>query len=56
MTPYAVKDGDTLSAIALQFYGDGAEPLWRRIYNANIAVIGPDPAVIASGQQLRIPT
>jgi hypothetical protein len=55
-TPYTVKQGDTLSAIALQFYGNGTEPLWRRIYNANAAVIGPDPAVITSGQQLNIPT
>jgi nucleoid-associated protein YgaU len=49
-------EGDTLSAMALQFYGDGVEPLWRKIYNANIAVIGPDPDVITPGQQLNIPT
>jgi hypothetical protein len=55
-TPYTVKDGDTLSAIALQFYGDGAEPLWRKIYNANVEVIGPDPNIIRPGQQLNIPT
>ena len=54
--PYTVKPGDTLSAIAQQFYQDGAEPLWRMIYNANIAVIGPDPQVITPGQQLNIPT
>jgi LysM repeat protein len=55
-TEYTVKPGDTLSSIALQFYGNGAEPLWRRIYNANIAVIGPDPNAITAGQQLNIPT
>jgi hypothetical protein len=55
-TPYTVKQGDTLSAIAVQFYGDGSEPFWRTIYNANIAVIGPDPDVVTSGQQLHIPT
>jgi nucleoid-associated protein YgaU len=54
--PYTVKQGDTLAAIALQFYGNGTEPLWRMIYNANVAVIGPDPAVITPGQQLHIPT
>ena len=53
---FTVREGDTLSAIALQFYGDGTEPFWRTIYNANIAVIGPDPDAIRSGQQLRIPT
>jgi LysM repeat protein len=55
-TAYTVQPGDTLSSIALQFYGDGAEPLWRGIYNANIAVIGPDPNVLTPGQQLNIPT
>jgi hypothetical protein len=55
-SPHTVRPGDTLSAIALQFYGDGAEPLWRKIYNANIGVIGPDPDVITPGQQLNIPT
>jgi hypothetical protein len=55
-TSYTVKQGDTLSSIARQFYGDATEPFWRTIYNANIAVIGPDPAIIASGQQLDIPT
>jgi hypothetical protein len=55
-SPYSVSRGDTLSSIALQFYGDGAEPLWRKIYNANTAVIGPDPDVILPGQQLNIPT
>jgi LysM repeat protein len=53
---YTVKQGDTLSAIALHFYGDGTEPFWRMIYNANIAVIGPDPMLIIPGQQLTIPT
>jgi nucleoid-associated protein YgaU len=55
-TPYTVKQGDTLSAIALQFYSNGTEPFWRTIYNANTAVIGPDPDVLTSGQQLDIPT
>jgi LysM repeat protein len=54
--PYTVKQGDALSSIALQFYGSDAEPFWRTIYDANMAVIGPDPNVIAPGQQLNIPT
>jgi hypothetical protein len=55
-SPHTVRPGDTLSAIALQFYGHGTEPFLRKIYNANIAVIGPDPDVITPGQQLNIPT
>jgi hypothetical protein len=55
-SPHTVGPDDTLSGIALQFYGHGTEPFWRKIYNANIAVIGPDPNVIIPGQQLNIPT
>jgi nucleoid-associated protein YgaU len=54
-TTYHVKQGDTLSEIALCFYGDGREPAWRRIYNANRAVIGNDPNLIKPGQCLTIP-
>lgn len=54
--PYTVKQDDTLSSIAAHFYGSGEEPLWRIIYNANIGVIGPDPNVLVSGQELSIPT
>jgi phage tail protein X len=54
--PYTVKQGDTLSSIALQFYGNGEEPLWRIIYNANVGVIGQDPNVLPTGQELIIPT
>jgi LysM repeat protein len=54
--PYTVKQDDTLSSIALQFYGNSAELLWRRIYDTNRAVIGPDPNAIKPGQQLEIPT
>jgi len=54
--PFTVSQGDTLSAIAQRFYGDGSEPFWRTIYNANTAVIGAEPNVLTSGQQLTIPT
>jgi nucleoid-associated protein YgaU len=52
---YVVKPGDTLSEIALHFYGDGNEPFWRRIYNANKTLIGPDPNLIKPGEDLVIP-
>lgn len=55
-TPYTVKQGDTLSSIAQQFYGNGTEPLWRKIYEMNNTVIGPDPDAIVPGQQLDVPT
>jgi nucleoid-associated protein YgaU len=52
---YVVKYGDTLSEIALHFYGNGTEPAWRRIYDANTAVIGGDPNLIKPGEVLNIP-
>ena len=52
---YTVQPGDSLSAIAQKFYGDGSEQSWRKIYDANKAVIGPDPNQIQVGMILKIP-
>ena len=49
---YIVKEGDTLSDIAQEFYGDSG--LWRRVLEANRHQIS-DPDVIFPGQILRIP-
>jgi nucleoid-associated protein YgaU len=48
---YVVKPGDTLSGIAQKL---GIAD-WRRLYEANRAVIGPDPNRIFPGQTLIIP-
>jgi nucleoid-associated protein YgaU len=52
-TNYTVQQGDTLSKIAQQAYGDGN--LWPKIYEANKPVIGPNPDLIRPGEVLRIP-
>src|SRR5438876_7534906 len=49
---YTVASGDTLSAIAQQWYGNGT--LWSRIFEANRNQIA-NPNVIFPGQVLRIP-
>lgn len=49
---YIVAKGDSLSAIAKRFYGDGSR--WRWIYDANRDLI-EDPDLIYPGQRLRIP-
>ena len=49
---YTVRKGDTLSAIAKQYYGDGNA--YMKIYNANRDVL-KDPDKIYPGQVLRIP-
>jgi LysM repeat protein len=52
---YIVQAGDFLSAIAQRFYGDSSEAAWRRIHNANQAVIGSDPTQLQVGMVLVIP-
>ncbi len=49
---YTVESGDTLSAIARRFYGDG--DLFPRIFEANRNQVH-DPNLIFPGQVLRIP-
>jgi len=50
---YKVKAGDTLSLIAKKIYGD--ESQYKKIYQANKDLIGPDPDKIKVGQELNIP-
>jgi len=49
---YTVQSGDTLSAIAAQFYGDGNR--YNEIFEANRPML-TDPNKIYPGQVLRIP-
>jgi LysM repeat protein len=49
---YTVVGGDTLSAIAQRFYGNGN--LWPRIFEANRNQIS-NPNLIFPGQVLRVP-
>jgi nucleoid-associated protein YgaU len=50
---YVVKSGDSLSKIAKRAYGDAGK--WRRIYEANRELIGPNPDLIHPGQKLVLP-
>ena len=49
---YVVADGDTLSRIALRFYGSSSR--WPDIYDANRSAL-PSPGALSVGQTLRIP-
>ena len=49
---YTVRAGDTLSSIALRFYGSTAD--WKVLYQANRSVI-TNPDVIVPGEVLTIP-
>jgi hypothetical protein len=50
---YIVQPGDSLSKIAAKFYGNPM--LWPRIYQANMAEVGPNPNRINPKQKLIIP-
>ena len=52
---HTVAAGETLSHIALKYYGSAAKEKWMLIYEANKAVIGDDPGRIRQGQTLKIP-
>jgi nucleoid-associated protein YgaU len=52
---HTVVEGETLSHIALKYYGSAAKEHWTRIYEANRDVIGDNPNKIRVGQLLNIP-
>jgi len=51
-TTYTVKKGDNLSTIAARYYG---RQDWKKIYQANVKVVGKNPNQIRAGQKLVIP-
>ena len=53
---YTVQANDTLSHIAMRFYGKATAPYYTLIYDHNKDVIGPNMNMIQPGQVLRIPT
>lgn len=55
LAKHVVEADETLSHIALKYYGSAAEEKWMAIYNANKDVIGDDPGVIKKGMELTIP-
>jgi nucleoid-associated protein YgaU len=52
---HIVAAGETLSAIALQYYGKSTPPYYQHIYNHNRNIIGDNINIIVPGQKLVIP-
>lgn len=52
---HKVAAGDSMSAIAQQYYGSGTKEKWMAIYEANKDVMGDNPTLIHPGQVLKIP-
>lgn len=55
MAQHKVAAGDTLSGIALKYYGSAIREKWMIIYEANRQTIGDNPGLIRVGQVLNIP-
>jgi nucleoid-associated protein YgaU len=52
---HIVEPDETLSHIALKYYGSAAKEKWMVIYEANKEVIGDNPNIIRRGMELFIP-
>ena len=52
---HKVVSGDTMSGLALKYYGSAVREKWMHIYEANKETIGDNPAFIKVGQVLNIP-
>lgn len=55
MAEHTLKADETLSHLALKYYGSAYEPYWRVIYEANKELIGPNPARVRPGMVIKIP-
>ena len=52
---YKIQPNDTLSHVALKYYGNAARDYWMVIYEANKDVIGSNPGMVRVGTTLKIP-
>ena len=52
---HVVEEGETLSHIALKYYGKATPPYYQHIYQHNLEVIGDNINIIVPGQELIIP-
>jgi nucleoid-associated protein YgaU len=52
---HTVTSDETLSHIALKYYGSAAKEKWMIIYEANKDLIGDNPNIIRKGMDLFIP-
>jgi len=55
LAEHTVKDGDTLSHLALKYYGSAVKDKWMQIYEANKDLIGDNPNHVRLGLVLKIP-
>jgi len=52
---HTLESDETLSHVALKYYGHATKPYWTLIYEANKDKIGDNPNRVRSGLVLKIP-
>jgi len=55
ITEHTMKSDETLSHLALHYYGHATKPYWMVIYEANKEAIGDNPNRVRVGTLLKIP-
>jgi nucleoid-associated protein YgaU len=55
MTTHKLKTGQTLSALALKYYGNAGKPYWTLIAQANLELVGANGRKGQPGMVLNIP-
>jgi nucleoid-associated protein YgaU len=55
LATHKITSTETLSHLALQYYGHATEPYWRLIYEVNKDKIGSNPNKVRVGTELEIP-
>jgi nucleoid-associated protein YgaU len=56
LATHTLKEGETLSHVALKYYGNPSKPFWSLIYEANKGVIGASERFVKPGMVLKIPS
>jgi nucleoid-associated protein YgaU len=55
ITTHELTSEETLSHLALKYYGHATKPYWMVIYEANKDVVGDNPNLVHKGMQIKIP-
>ena len=55
LATHTMTDKETLSDLALKYYGHATKPYWQLIYEANKEAIGSNPNQVRPGTVLKIP-
>jgi len=55
ITEHTLASDETLSHLALKYYGHATPPYWRFIYEANKELIGDNPNRVRRGMVIKIP-